>query len=354
MALVEVLVSLLVVAIGALAVAGLQRWLHVHADLARQRSEATRLAQAQMERLRAFEQLDAQPGAQAWDDIVSGEDSPAPAAANTRFARHWQVTGDRDDLARRVVMHVDWATRADEAATRRVELVSVIARTDPRDVARLIVPPPGGQVVRRAHGRALGIPSEAVRLGGRHRGRSALAWSGRREGYLVFNDADGSVVAHCALRPGDDTDLEAACERFDALLLEGHVGGRLPAGPLLPVFEALTLGGPDPAADCLVAPVVDPARETPLLRYRCLMSTAEDDGDAATPKGWSARLRWFGLDAGQRVCRYAGSAPPPSGVAPDPGSYTRVRTTLRDQNFLLVAPGDGGSGCPTGTIDFPT
>ena len=74
--LVEALIALLVLAFGMLAVAGLQTTLAHNADVARQRTEATRLAQARVEALRAYQQVGAASGAASYADIVGGSDTP--------------------------------------------------------------------------------------------------------------------------------------------------------------------------------------------------------------------------------------------------------------------------------------
>ncbi len=75
-ALVEALVSMLVLASGMLGLAGFGVNLSRNADLAKQRSEATRLAQDKMESLRTFEQLVVGTGKLAYQGLASGSDTP--------------------------------------------------------------------------------------------------------------------------------------------------------------------------------------------------------------------------------------------------------------------------------------
>jgi Tfp pilus assembly protein PilV len=60
--LVEVLIALVVLAIGVLAIAVFQTTLSRNSDLAKQRTEATRLAQQRIEDLRAYPRLPCPPG----------------------------------------------------------------------------------------------------------------------------------------------------------------------------------------------------------------------------------------------------------------------------------------------------
>ena len=74
--LVEALVALAVMAFGMLAVAGIQGMLRLNSDVAKQRSEAVRIAQEQIEQLRAFAVRSADTGVPAgtrsWSDIDTG------------------------------------------------------------------------------------------------------------------------------------------------------------------------------------------------------------------------------------------------------------------------------------------
>src|SRR5574337_514550 len=68
-ALLEALIAALLVAAGAIGLVWLQGELRYHADAARQRTEAARLAQAEIERLRAFVAVSAGAGTPAWSAI---------------------------------------------------------------------------------------------------------------------------------------------------------------------------------------------------------------------------------------------------------------------------------------------
>lgn len=346
--LVEALIALALIAFGALSLLGLQQSLHLHAEVARQRSEATALAQSQLEALRAYGSLQARAGHVAWTDLASGTDQPA-FDGNTVFQRDWEVLDDDAQLARRLRVRVSWASRADDEAAQSVELLSLVARTDPQDVARLLLPAPQADPFRRALDRPAAVPLDARSLQGRHRGRSTLAWTGARGGHLVLHELDGSVIAHCALPPGDDTDLDAACTRWSAVLLEGYLSGALPAAWPQPAFDRMEHLRADPAGDCVLEPVFDrhAGQSLPgLLRYRCLMQAGDDDQDDSTPPVWSARLRWAGLPQGVWSCRYTGAGPT---LDPQTATYTRIGSTLTQQNYRLIEGGD----CPAGSLPHP-
>ena len=101
---------MLVLAFGLLAVAGLQTTLAHSSDVAKQRTEATRLAQAKIEELRAYQQLAAAPGVVSYADIVGSSDTPA-TTTNTTFERSWTVTEDAALTQKILRVTVKWADR---------------------------------------------------------------------------------------------------------------------------------------------------------------------------------------------------------------------------------------------------
>src|SRR4051794_6693571 len=70
--LVEAMVALAVMAFGMLAVVGVQSTLRLNGDIAKQRSEATRLAQETLETYRSFTSLDVGPADKTWNGIAEG------------------------------------------------------------------------------------------------------------------------------------------------------------------------------------------------------------------------------------------------------------------------------------------
>ena len=85
--LVESLIAFLVLSLGMLAVVRLQPELRQHAELARQRSEATRLAQLDIEGLRGFLQLRVDGAAPAFEGIASADYAIEPdALGSPRYA----------------------------------------------------------------------------------------------------------------------------------------------------------------------------------------------------------------------------------------------------------------------------
>jgi K+-sensing histidine kinase KdpD len=94
--LVEALVALLVMAFGMMGVAGIQGRLRYSGDAAKQRAEATRIATAEMERLRGFASLAAvaDDGVLQFDEIVSEVTQLAAPSTEYRIDRAVNALSD--------------------------------------------------------------------------------------------------------------------------------------------------------------------------------------------------------------------------------------------------------------------
>lgn len=124
--LIEALIALLVLSFGMLAIAGFQVTLTRSSDIAKQRSEATRLAQEKMEELRAYGQVAADaavPPAHRFnytENVVSSTvatpERPAVGpdiiTSNATFTRTWSVTQNAADTEKHINVVVGWDDRA--------------------------------------------------------------------------------------------------------------------------------------------------------------------------------------------------------------------------------------------------
>jgi Tfp pilus assembly protein PilV len=137
--LVEVLVAFLMMTLGLLAVIRLQPALRQHAELARQRSEATRLAQQDVERLRGFVQINMAGSAPAYETIGSASYAIEPdALGSPRYAVERRVDAVAIPNARAVDVAVRWIDRAGEP--QQVMLATLIAASDPALAAARLLP----------------------------------------------------------------------------------------------------------------------------------------------------------------------------------------------------------------------
>lgn len=137
--LVEVLVAFLVLTLGLLAVIRLQPELRQHAELARQRSEATRLAQQDIEGLRGFVQIGIAGSTPAYDAIVAAAYAVEPdALGSPRYSVERLVDAVAVPNARSVDVTVRWLDRTGEP--QWVRLATLIAASDPALAALRLLP----------------------------------------------------------------------------------------------------------------------------------------------------------------------------------------------------------------------
>jgi Tfp pilus assembly protein PilV len=154
-ALIEALVALAVIGFGMLAVVGSIGTLRLNGDVARQRSEALRIAQDRIEEWRGFSVLDTTADRTAYEDIgdVGAFDV---VAANTTFSVSIEVNEDSDVAGTRrparkhVLVLVRWKDRVDQ--DQEVRLTTTVAGIDPALRAA------GVRRLPAAPARALGAP----------------------------------------------------------------------------------------------------------------------------------------------------------------------------------------------------
>ena len=385
--LLEALIALLVLSFGMLAIAGFQTTLARSSDLAKQRSEATRLAQQKMETLRSFVRVATDPTTGAahkfnyTDDVVSST-TPETIVSNATFTRRWTVC--REPILPCPLNHpgseswvnvlVEWTDRAGQAQT--VQLLSVISKFDPQTIGT-VATGPGGIGIRYPKNRNINIPFPVVGLQG---GLRSAFVPPPRNVVFVFDNASGDVTHKCTggviPNEGDDllTAVGANCSTFDAYLLSGFVFFRgrsfqvdanlLEAPFNSPISEDLDsnrpleivavqqpVAKPLPQHECFSLAVVGGR----FIPYICVVEPIDHDSNAATRKLWSGKLQvrpgaeiGFQIGSGgsdRRVCRFTSDYNRNLGLSnrEHPLFYRDVTGALSNQNFLIT---DGQSHCP--------
>lgn len=397
--LIEALVALLVMSFGMVALVALLSNLRRSSDVAKQRSEAMRLAQAELATLRSFSVLieDNTPNAAVSDydkDIVtkpSRTESPANSNATYTITRTvTELTAGAQNAGRSVEVQVSWFDRASRAADQAqvLTLSTLIARVDPAFAGGLSITPPPG-VVRQPQDRHQAIPRDAVDLGNK---TSAFRPSSLAGVVWVFNNATGHITSTCSIAPATALTganvAAAACTSTLGFLLSGTVNfsNTNPANPSAPEANAVNLdvvidGGSYSVArlDANGAPVKDssgnviydtvtvaaPAHQCfddapsvsgaqTFVNYSCIVTPT-----TGTVPNWSGIVTLGTLSVGTtsstyRVCRYSadyngnGNSYANAQLLPDnyehPAFYVRVTGPLARQNFLVVK---GDVNCPT-------
>ncbi len=386
--LIEALVALLVLSLGMLAVARLQPQLRQHAELARQRSEALRLAQEDIERLRGFAAVASSAGVRSYDAIATAQrivEADADPASNTRYHLARDIDAAAMPNAKHVTVTVDWLDRG--GALQQVRLATVIAAADPALAGSLALAP-RGVAVRGSLARSVHIPLSAKDLGD---GRSAFKPVQGGGEALVLDNRTGAVTARClgisaavATRDLAASDL-SACTSVSGMLLSGEIrfSGATPPEPAaandtpLPLTVALALdGGTPPVAPwCNAEPMktvsfvragslrIDavPLAATPaslgltdwtdrgerFVAYHCVIVPAVgiarwSGRTTLVPSGWAIGTG----PAEWRVCRFSNDLDRSGAIDSNlehPAIYQNVSSALARQNFLVVR---GNETCP--------
>lgn len=367
--LVEALVAMVIMAFGMIALVGLLGQMRRTADVAKQRGEAVRIAQREIEQLRDYSviALPANPaaGVQAYDSIVTPAQVNASAGAaesNATFALQRTVTPWLDAsgtlaTAKQVSVLVTWLDRANDLQT--VQLHSVITRADPGLGGALSVAPVSSPV-RRPSEREASIPVAAKDLGDKTSAFKPLA--GGTLAWL-FNNLTGAIIGRCTVPMGTPTAallLEnlTTCDRTtSALLLSGYVRFSLgtapdadaPSSTALPLdmTMAVTVGAAlTPNFECYDdAPAIAGLGTQTAVSYYCAVYP-----DNSTKPSWSGSLVVSGItlgSGGYNICRYSADYDGNKAIsnAEHPLKYAGVTAALTNQNFLVVR---GSANCPAG------
>ena len=375
--LLEALFSLLVLAAGTLGIARVHLHLEAHADIARQRSEAVRLAQEALETARSPDAAQATSGTHTVEAIAGHR-------FNTTFALAQQVDAAGAGPTSASVA-VTWKTR--DGSTQQAVLASTITAQDPALSGALTLLPSARAAAGR-NGLAGGLPAGLRILDER---RSAFKPTANATIAFVVDTASGQVTAQCSGVPAEvSTEALRAehlthCVEFKALLLSGVVRFSNASPPDAasandaPLDLALSIGPPGMMA------AASPwcfAQAQKTVTYRTLdgvhreavaidaqaagrgVTDWQDTGErftayrcvvvaAGDPPRWSARsdlvpLGWSIGSAPQqrRVCRYVNDLDGSGSIDRNdehPDVYRGVDKPLLQQNFLVVR---GDLACP--------
>ena len=356
--LLEALIALLVLSLGMLAVSRLQSHLRLGSDTARQRAEAVRIGQEDIEALRAFPALAASGAARSYAGITSvtfNADTSTDHASPTRYTVSRQIEAAGALAAKTAAVTVSWSDRAGDA--QKVVLNSVIAAHDPAYAGALGIAPVG-VYARGAAARSSHVPLNARDLGN---GSSVLKPLAAGTIAYVFDNTSGRVSARCSgIDPLTATrELGLAqltnCTSISAQMLSGSVRFSQASPPdaargndaatAFNVALGLTGGSYASAPECSTEPVQTAAGDR-YSAYHCLVLPLPNGRwsgrSTIVPVGWS-----IGNAASERkVCRYSADLDGSGAVDRNeehPGAYSNVDHTLANQNFLVIK---GSEACP--------
>lgn len=383
--LVEAMVALAVMAFGMLSVVGVQSTLRLNAEVAKQRSEATRIAQETLEAGRAFTTIEG--GVGTYDAIIaSGPTAVAGLVTNTAYSVQTDVIASADPPSKVVRVTVRWTDRAN--SPQQVLLTSGIAAAAPALSGTLNVRAGTSPVgpVRRPFQRHPTIPVQARDFGS----SSAFVPPFRPWMAIVFNNVTGLVIGVCNFNydTSNDTITEAeiaSCNNtITGQLLAGFVrfqrrtdGPDLvaadvedPPGPALNLRMQINLSssGHPPGTFCIDSANSDSVfgGNLPFVTYFCVIysnSTGEWSGiTTIEPRSIFGSDLWEisddssggpGADDRYRVCRYTPAASDAETVlnTDHPRNYADVAGNLTNQNFVVIS---SRKQCPTDAAADPS
>lgn len=361
--LIEALIALLVLSLGMLTVSQLQGHLRLGSDIARQRTEAVRLGQEDIETLRAYAVLAASGAARSWAGITSASrnvDASTGYATHTRYTVAREIVSTNALAAKTAAVTVHWNDR--DGGAQKIVLTTVIAANDPAH-GGLLALAPSALHAKGASSRSTRVPLLAKDLGN---GSSVMKPSSTATTALVFDNTSGNVTARCSgINPATATrDLTmidlTACAAITAQLLSGSVRFSQAAPPdadlgsdaplALNIALALSGGSYATAPECSSEAVQTDAGDR-YVAYHCvvlpLASGRWSGRSTIVPSGWAIGTA---ADARQ-VCRYSADLDGSGAIDSNeehPAAYSAVDHSLANQNFLVIA---GNQTCPAGAAD---
>lgn len=236
--LLEALIAMLIMALGMLGIAAMQAKQRAHADVAKQRSEAVRIAQEDIENFRAFGTLAADASVAnnlAYDNVLAGAAGKSVLAGtvtttNATYSIARNIVTSTDPRTKDLRVAVSWVNR--EGVSESVVLRSMIAGIDPRLAAAMAIAP-NGSPVRDALGRDIQIPIPAKNLGN---GTSIFKPLTSGTVAYVFNNDTGLITSRCTgisstAQTASLTSSSGTCSSVSAVLLSGFIRTSLANSP---------------------------------------------------------------------------------------------------------------------------
>lgn len=389
--LIEAIVAMAVMAFGMIGIVGLQSTLRQNADVAKQRSEAVRIAEEAIEQWRAFSIMGATAGATSgYASIQTPTDQVIAADATNKFNTTFTLQRTVGNLAglKSLRAQVSWVDRTGQAQS--IVLDSIIAAADPALSGRLTMDSSAGGAALPPQGRHAAIPVVAKDLGNGKSGFKPPAPGG--DVVWVFDNLSGVIVGVCnTITTGQASltaaDVSSCSNNANGLPLSGFVRFATDNPPngntkhsaavaenppntarnLAVVLTLSSTGHPSPDHVCYSDAPAQPSSQTDVA-YHCAILF-----NAGAPLVWSGismltplafplvigDVPWHiaanAADASalrHRVCRYTPAASDADPVAnhQHPRQYANVKATepLTNQNFLVIRAGNdsGGGGTP--------
>jgi type IV pilus modification protein PilV len=368
--LIEALIALVVMAFGMLALAGMQLTLSRSSDVAKQRTEAVRLAQREMDRLRSYTAIaNSASHPINWASMASSSVTLPTSGTNTAYTMVTAFGGAASDTMRPVNITVSWNDRSGDIQT--AVLSSVIAHNDPIDIGKITNPLPLNQPLKRPKNRNINIPIPAVDLGNN---KSTTMFGGNYA--IVYSNVSGGVVEICkpALTPAQAASAAVVASTINSMLTSGScttVNGYILAGYIGRSGGTVTF--PAAAASMPLIGASAPIDVSSITRnsaaaepVNCMYDVARDQNNAnpstnvipnymyylcvvplSPPSLYSGTLKFKGIDTTLNyfLCRYVWTQLDLDANEKNIQPYANVNKSIDEQNYMLVR--DNSGTCPS-------
>lgn len=358
--LIEALISLLVMSFGMLALSGMQISLSRNADVAKQRTEATRLAETRIEEMRSFTGIST--GAVNWNGLDAMVNTTT--TTNTTYTVASSMSGVDADALRAVRVRVSWLDRT--GASQEVILSSVISQTDPRDPGFIGNPLPLNTPLKRPKDRNINIPIPSLALGD---GKSSTQFS--TDFVVVYSNITAGVVKICDPVTAGPTatvveitnaiaNVSGTCVDIAGYIVAGYIG-RTSGSVSFPTginHSGITRNQPfaGQGIKCLFSDATDQNTDVLITAdngykyYVCVVPLA-------TPILWGGTVRLGGVPTNSNliVCRYQYTQTAVTANERNIQPYVDVNMSMDEQNYQMATNNSNGhsslagstSACPS-------
>ena len=394
--LIEAVVALAVMAFGMLAYVGLQSTLRFNGDVAKQRSQAVRIAQEAIERWRAYSVIEPDGTKTNYADIATlGATTIADATSNAVYSLTRTVadSGTTPGAPRMKTLTVDVSWQDRNGDPQGVRLSTTLTASPPELAGTLAVSGSAGPLAQ-PQGRSPSVPVVAKDLGN---GTSAFKPPGAGGGAIVwvFNNLSGVIVGVCnTVTTGQAAltaaDVQSCSNNANGLPLSGYVRfatdlmqpdaakAENPSSTALNLAVQLALtstGHASPDHACYAAAPGSALTTSTAVPYFCAvfflpgtvplwsgMSFLEPLAVVEPAGGVAWTIAADASDPASthyRVCRYTPASSDAQNIPNrlHPRNYSNVLAIepLTNQNFLVIRAGDDLTAfqCPTDVAPDP-
>lgn len=357
--LIEALVALAVMAFGMLGVVGMQGSMRMNADIAKQRSEAVRIAQEAIESRRAFWLLEVAASQKAYADVVSVPlTTAAGITSNTSFSVAETVSAPPGaGRTKALFVDVTWTDRTGQPQS--VRLSTNITGNMPELSGSLGLPALGSPT-RLPGGRHARIPIGSVDQGD---GTSKFSPPGAGDVSWVFNNVSGFITQTCAA---------TVCTPYNARVLSGYVRFATdtvqPTGAMAEAPTSLAMALNVKVVSTFPVSATIACYEQTLSQYVSYFCAVPVDellgniwsGQSLIDMPAISSVKSDPIATNFKVCRYTPvqAHTVVSSSFPNenhPLNYDSVSTALINQNFLVIRAGNGTAPfvCPADDSSTP-